>query len=409
MRFRFVAVLAVAALAVTACGDDDDGEAAPTTTSATEVAGEPILVSLMGSLSQQPEVFDAAEAAASAINDAGGIPDPDGGEARPIEFVRCDEATVHVSPNNPLDCARKAIEADVVADVGLLMNGADGVTALTEAGIPLVGPLALVPPVWTEELSFPFSGAAAVGSAGLGVALQQEAGDKVAAFLVDTPARPALSSGITALLANGEEDLVGEVGIPLDASVDLAPIVAQGIANDPDGVAVVADTDRTIRVIQALQAAGYDGPIALSAMSVTEDILELFEGSDPGSLIIVSNFAAIDGDDETIAEFNEEMAEYAPDAARNELGLNAWLAVHTLADVLNDVDSIDRESIAAALAGREITDGAAPGYTLGTEGITFLPFPRVPRATVQVQTVEDGDIVPAGDGEFIDLNTLNAG
>lgn len=407
------------ALAVAACGsDDDDGEAASNDMgesepsgeqASTELTGDPVLVSLMGSESQQPEIFDAAEAAAAAINDAGGIPDPAGGEARPLEFVRCDEATIHESPNNPLDCARQAIDAGVVADVGLLMNGEDGVTALTEAGVPLVGPLALVPPIWTEELSFPFSGAASVASAGLGVALQQEAGDKVAAFLVDTPARPALSSGIKSLLANGEDDLVSEVGIPLDASADLAPIIAQGIAKDPDGVAVVADTDRTIRVIQTLQAAGYDGPIALSAMSVNDEILDLFEGSDPGSLIIVSNFAAIDGEDDTVAEFNEEMDKYAPDADRNEMGLNAWLAVHTLADILNDVDSVDRESIAAALDGHEISDGAAPSYTLGTQGITFQPFPRVPRATVQVQTVDDGDIVPAGDGEFIDLNTRSAG
>jgi len=58
----------------------------------------------------------------------------------------------------------------------------------------------------------------------------------------------------------------------------------------------------------------------------------------------------------------------------------------------------------ASLKGSKVSIGVAPDFTYGTPN--FLKLPQLPRATVQFQTVKDGQInAPAG-GEFTDLNEL---
>jgi hypothetical protein len=84
--------------------------------------------------------------------------------------------------------------------------------------------------------------------------------------------------------------------------------------------------------------------------------------------------------------------------------LNAWLSVHFIADQLAELPKIDAPSLLKALNAAPTADlGVAPPFKLG-DGKAYMKLPRIPRATVQFQKVEDGKIV--ADGEFVDLDTL---
>jgi hypothetical protein len=79
--------------------------------------------------------------------------------------------------------------------------------------------------------------------------------------------------------------------------------------------------------------------------------------------------------------------------------------VHLAAEIAATLPQITAASFAKALNDRKVNIGIAPPFTLGKKDI-FLPFPRVFRATVQYQDVKGGRIVPTGNGQFVDLNTL---
>ena len=105
--------------------------------------GEPIrfvVATAVSGVVAQPEIFDAADAAVAAINADGGIPDPAGGPARPLEVVRCEAgAGGNDDPDAALNCAQDTIDQGVIAVVGRYLFGADATQAWAEAGIPMIG------------------------------------------------------------------------------------------------------------------------------------------------------------------------------------------------------------------------------------------------------------------------------
>ena len=98
------------------------------------------------------------------------------------------------------------------------------------------------------------------------------------------------------------------------------------------------------------------------------------------------------------------MDAHAPDAPRTELAINAWASVHLFADVLGELDTIDAavDRRGARRAGRSTS--AWPRRSPWASPDNPLDLPRIFRVTFQVQEVRDGEIVPSGDGEFLDVN-----
>ena len=64
----------------------------------------------------------------------------------------------------------------------------------------------------------------------------------------------------------------------------------------------------------------------------------------------------------------------------------------------------DAAGMAVALQGLKVTEGASPPFTLGVSGLKLLPFPRVPRSTVQAQLIKGGQVLALKDGQFIDID-----
>ena len=419
---RWVGTAAIAAVAITGCGGDDNGDddAAPTTgagggsettaASAPELEGEPIrfvVATAVSGVVAQPEIFDAADAAVATINADGGIPDPAGGPARPLEVVRCEAgAGGNVDPDVALRCAQDTIAQGVVAVVGRYLFGADGTQAWAEAGIPMIGSAPVETEDFLNEMVFPISGGALAGAPGVAIALQEAGAQSIALITGDVEAGRQLPGLMTPAMQS-EDDLVQEVYVPLDPSADYTPQLSQLVSANPDAVAVFGSSDINVRVIAGLRSAGYTGLIGVPGTGLNQDGLETLGDAAEG-LVVVSDFEAATGEGERIQQFNEEMDAHAPDAPRTGLAINAWASVHLFADVLREVDTIDAASITAALDGREVDLGVAPPFTLGVPDNT-LNLPRIFRVTFQVQEVQDGEIVPSGDGAFLDVNDFVSG
>jgi ABC-type branched-subunit amino acid transport system substrate-binding protein len=350
----------------------------------------------------QPEIFDAADAAVAAINGEGGIPDPAGGPARPLEVVRCEAgAGGNVDPDVALRCAQDTIEQGVLAVVGRFLFGADGTQAWAEAGVPMIGSSPAETEDFLNELVYPISGGALTGGPGLGIALQEAGAETIAVVTGDVEAGRQLPGLMTPGLRE-EDDLVQEVYVPLDPSADYTPQLSQLVSANPDAVAVFGSSDINVRVIAGLRSGGYTGLIGVPGTGLGPEGLETLGDAAEG-LLLVSGFEAPTGEGEAIQQFNDEMDAHAPDAPRTELAVNAWASVHLFADVLRELDTIDGPSLIAALDGREVDLGVAPPFTLGVPD-NPLSLPRIFRVTFQVQEVRDGEIVPSGDGEFLDVN-----
>lgn len=388
-----------------------DTAATATEAPAAEVPdGEPIKFTAATAVSgvvAQPEIFDAVDAAVESINGAGGIADPAGGPNRPLEVVRCEAgAGGNVEADVALRCAQDSIDAGVIAVLGKYLFGADGTQTWAGAGIPMIGTSPVETEDFINELVYPLSGGAITGGPGVGIALQQAGAKTIALITGDVDAGRQLPGLMTPGLAS-EDDLVQEVYVPLDPSADYTPQLSQLVSANPDGIAVFGSSDINVRVIAGLRGAGYTGLIAVPGTGLTPDGIEVLGDAAEG-VLLVSGFEAATGEGEAIDQFNAEMDATAPDAARTELAINAWSSVHLFAEVLGELDTIDSASLVAALNNRPVDLGVAPPFTLGVPD-NQLGLPRVFRVTFQVQEISDGEIVPSGDGAFLDVNDFVTG
>lgn len=415
---KWMAGIGLLALIASGCSGDDDGGSADTTeggsdttgTTAPLPEGEPIKFAVTTAVSGivgQPEIFDAADAAVAAINGEGGIPDPAGGANRPLEVVRCEvEGGGNLDPDAALNCANDTIDAGVIAVVGRYLFGADGTQAWAEAGIPMLGSSPVEVEDYVNPNVFPISGGAPAGAGGAGVALQQAGAKTIALITGDVDAGRSLPNLMTPVLES-EDDLVEQLYLPLDPSADFTPQLTQLVSANPDGVALFGSTDINVRAVVGLRSAGYTGLIAMPGTGLGTDGLETL-GETAEGLLIVSGFQSADDTGDDIDQFNAEMDAVDSDAPRTELAVNAWASVHLFSDVLQELDTIDAASVLAALDGREVDLGVAPPFTLGVAD-NPTGAPRIFRVTVQVQEVEDGKILPTGDGEFLDINDFYSG
>lgn len=395
------AVAALAAAAVTSCSDSgSDAEYGK------DLTGEPINLSVIASGPgpiYQPELLKAAKAAVNAVNDAGGVRPGGGGEARPLKLIHCEASTV-TDPNAATKCAREAIDAKVVASVGKYVSSDQVVQAFQGAGIPLVGTMVQTGQDFTNPASFPIVGGSPMLSAATGVALQQAGAKTVAVVTGDSPSGRLVPQYVKALLGS-PGDLKGAYYLPFDASADLTSHFSQIAAARPDGVALLASTDVTSKTIVGLRQAGYQGKIAVVATAVSAGSLAKMGDASEGTIVISDYQPVTSTSNPKIKQFLDETSKYGDgEIEGTEFALNAWASVHLVADRLTGMPQISGTALMKSLEGSRVSLGIAPDFTYGTPN--FLKLPRIPRATVQFQTVRSGKIMASEGGGFTDLTSL---
>jgi ABC-type branched-subunit amino acid transport system substrate-binding protein len=368
------------------------------------LTGEPVKLSLIASGPgpiYQPELLKATQAAVNAINDAGGVKPGGQGEARPLKLVHCEASTV-TDPNAATKCAREAIAEKVVAGVGKYVSSDAVVQAFQGAKIPLVGTQVQTGQDFSNPVSFPIEGGSPMLSAATGAALQQAGAKTVAVVTGDSPSGRLVPGFVKALLAS-PADLKGAHYLSFDVSADLTSQFSQIAAARPDGVALLASTDVTAKTIVGLRQAGYQGKIAVVATAVSDASLAKLGDAGEGTIVISDYDAVTNTANPKIKQFVDEMAKYGDGKVEGtEFALNAWAATHLVAARLNGMTEISGTGLMKALEGSKVSIGIAPDFTFGSPN--FLRLPRLPRATVQFQTVRGGKIMAPAGGTFTDLN-----
>ena len=363
---RLIAALAAAGLMLAACGDDDDddaatditagGEDAATATTAAdggaattaaaeagattteagtsepategggeEATGEPIKVMVSAPVDTQlppyPNIPGAAEVYEQYINDSGGV------AGRPLDVITCDNKG---DPNEGANCARQAVEEQVVAVVGSFTFDASRIIpVLEEANIAWFGACCpLVAQEFTSSISFVLGSLLPGMGAGLGWKMAQDGCENPVNVVIDIPAGdvayPALQSTPTRSVAviPARGGWSRSLAVPGDYSAQVAEAT-----DGSDCIAGGISDSNWAAWLPAMAAAGADQRLYGLQGNLNSVIVEQFPELTEGAVISGSypNIAAPMWED-----YRAALEEYdAPDLDWNSLaGLGTWAGVH---------------------------------------------------------------------------------
>ena len=368
----------------TEAGGDETAPAGPAT-------GEPIKFMTIATFESPnfsvPQVQTAIEARVKAINEAGGV------NGRPLEAEFCND---RFDPNEASACARRAAEIGAVAVLGGTTPQAQAIfPVLAEEQIPWVGGSGTAGAIELQDpISYPIIGGSPAMLIGVGRALVDQSGPNVAVITTDNAASQAgsdaVSQGIAA--AGGTAQVFPA---PLD-TVDFSGIVATALATNPDAVAITTPPEPAPKVVQALRQAGYQGLIGSPSSLLPPASLEALGTDAEGVILGYRMVPTTNTDNETVAQFLEEIQAEQADVRIDELGLNAWTAVNFLADVAGELDTVDGPSIMAYLDDlpAPIELGSVPPYGSGEAP---EEFPRAVNFVAILGQIQDGQVVQSGD------------
>jgi ABC-type branched-subunit amino acid transport system substrate-binding protein len=389
-----VALCAAAAttLALSGCAQNSEGDGG----SGGGSDGGPIrlmvIESMTGMMGIDQTAPAGAEAAAAAINDAGGVGD------REIEIIACDTAS---DPNKSTECARDAIEQDVVAVVGSFdpAGVAASLPVLDAAGIPYLASLALFPSEFSSANSFPVTAGAPGGTFGM-VTAADDAGCKVVGTLGDT----AIDQGQTEALAAGLT-AAGMEGyyVELPASTpDVTPVVAELLDRDPDCIAYAASGQVGVQIFSAVRRAGSDAQFISATGSMLVPFLQAL-GEDAEGLIATSEVQNLDTPD--LQPFRDDMEKYQPDVEPVNFTLYGWYGVQAFAQAAEGLDEITAATLLEQLG--TIDDLELPGLPPVdfTQTRDSELFPRMFNTQIRYFAVENSTYVPSDD-EWHDASTV---
>ncbi len=409
-------MLVVGALAVAACGGDDDSEAsAPATTAAVETpattaaaetpattaaetpattaaaeapTGEPIKVMATGTIESAafslPTIPLGAQIAVDEINAAGGI------NGRPLELIVCND---QLDPNLAAACVQQAVEEGAVALVGGLSVFEPIVFPLLQtSGIPWVG--AATSSDFSTPILFPVGADGATGFAGIGAAAI-ETGCTNPAILISATGSPANTAAIRA----GIEMEGGTVAVELQTNgPDIAPLVESALAEGADCIASGVSPAETGGLVAAvagrLPIVTLDGPLPEGLAAAL--------GSAADGIHVVSGFRLPAAGDPNVVALAEKSAAINPDAPIDHFWITGYSSVKIVAEVLAGSDDASPAAVLDGLPGITAFD---TGFGAVIDFSTPNPvagFERVFNTEMYLWVVQDGKFALVQD-ETLDM------
>lgn len=293
------ALLAVAALVATACGEDADDAAGDSTTTTVALAGEPVVVYTIGELSAgiaAPEIPEGLEAGIAAINRAGGLP----GE-RPVRLEVCDTRD---DPNTAAACARAAVDDGAVAVLGsFTFHGDQVLPILEEARIASLGLVPLGAADFVSPAAFPIDGGLVTGAGGVAYELADQGFEHIAVVRTDIPDAAALAGFAQQALDNFGLEVAAEVPVPQGAP-DMVPFVTAAQEADADAVIVGMEGADATNFAVAWRDAEPDAGLGM----LVTDLEALFEAlGDVGDVVTAGAYLEDPEQSEAIATYHEHL------------------------------------------------------------------------------------------------------
>jgi ABC-type branched-subunit amino acid transport system substrate-binding protein len=432
---RSVALLAVPAMLLVACGSDDD-ESSPTTPAATDAAGttpeataaadttpaettpeatgvvettpvteavaapsgDSVKVMVMGSFTGPYDTsfsFDTANAAAKAINDAGGI------QGHPYEILTCDDK---FDPNATLDCARQAADAGVVAIIaGLALTG-DYIDFAAQEGIPVIPAVGFNAAEFQNDITFPLtSGAAGYGTAAIAEVIAQGV-TKISLVYDDSSglAKPSAESAAAALEAQGI-DVTNIIPMPIDIA-DASSILAAAEADGAEGAGLLLQGAQVAKFLQARDQAGSEIFVGSYDLSLEPAIIKTLGPAAEGVLMASPFKQLTTKGDPGVDQFFAELKAYDASISTDDwsipgVGLGVYAATHLIGQAAQEAATLDAAGVLAVLPTIDAFDiGIMAPVDLTTSNTTAVPgFTRLFNSKFYFNKIEGGILVPLGD------------
>jgi ABC-type branched-subunit amino acid transport system substrate-binding protein len=350
-------------------------------------------------LASFPEVFGAAQAAALAVNNTGGV------NGHTIHIVTCND---QFTPNGATACARQAVSDHVVAYAGFDLLSSAIYPVLQNAGI--ASTLLAVAPIDAQTPGqFPITGGGVTEFYGHAYAAAK-AGAKTAAIVI--PEIPGYQTDIS-----NEELTAKAVGLKIvkviavpSSQTTFAATLQQLRATNPDAVLNLLTPGAQALLTQTAKSEGYS-PIWVAD----------YAGQDPKSLAaIVPNTSALwlesalppaTAKDKFngIAQFDTEMTAAAgsgvSDAGSDgwsEAAVNTWLQIHAIAEVA--------KTVKGALTAATVMTALKSTHGLDLYGLTSWSPAQTTGPKVAPYVTDDGAIYygPVVNGTFTPVSTTSA-
>jgi ABC-type branched-subunit amino acid transport system substrate-binding protein len=335
-----------------------------------------------------PEVETGAQAAADAINSAGGI------NGHKIELTFCNSKG---DVNQAMTCARQAVSGHDVAVIGQTdFFDPQTMPILENAGIPDIGVYSGGATIdGTSPISFPLNAGNFGAYSALPYAYKSEGDKTVGLLAIDLPITLNFSAVVAKAAAAAGIKTVGPVEVPEQGVSDYTPYAQQLKSLDADGVVAMVGASQFDPIVQAAGSIGLDAQFGVCSTcdQTGEDIL------------LSSAYPLVtDTSNPGIAEYNKELkADGKPVASATDVdaypGLNAWAAMHAAADVAKGISgTVTAASMVAALHdARNVNVENLLTWNPADLGSDSLgKFPRFPKTDYYIFVMKNNKIADAG-------------
>lgn len=322
-----------------------------------------------------------AEAAASAINQAGGV------DGHKIKIISCDTAS---DPNKSAQCARQAISQKVAAVVGSFdpIGVSTSLPLLESAKIPYIGPIGTVPAEYSNPVSFPVTSGDPGGTFGM-VMMAKNAGCKT----VGTFGDPAADGGVSTQLADSIKQAgMNAVFVKLPTGTsDVTPEVSELLQSHPNCVAYALSGQVAVQLFSAIRQQGSNAQLITSTGCLLPPFLKAL-GKNANGILANSQTPPLNSPD--LTSFTDDLTKYQPNVQPNPFDLMSWYAVQTFKLAATGMSSITAPALLQKLP--TMTDIKLAGLATFSFNKTLesKDWSRTFNPTIQNFVVKNGAYVP---------------
>jgi len=352
--------------------------AATATVHAAAASGPVVKVGMIAPITSptaaNPDQGEAFKAAVAAFNKRGGL----GTSGSRMQAVICDTKG---DANGEVDCARKMVDAGVVATINdLAYNNPSGVQeVLARAGIPRIG-LGSTGTESDTTLNYPLSTGIVGAYEADAVGFADRGKTKVVLVRTDAATGGAFKAFISPPFKAAGVDVVGDVAIATGSS-DYAPYVAEIQRSDPDAVLLAIDDTSAAQLIAAMGQLDYKVLLGGHPGTFPLEVLRKFKDDTKGTLLAesfpypsqnnVKNFPSLK---QFFADMKASGKAILDPKKLQPTSFYPWVSTLAFVNVLADVDGVTKDSVVEALATAKDVDleGLAAPWTPSAPGFSFF-------------------------------------
>jgi ABC-type branched-subunit amino acid transport system substrate-binding protein len=271
-----------------------------------------------------PDSQAGAEAAAAAINKAGGI------KGRQVQIIFCNNQSVSATAVN---CARQAVDAGAVAVVGHVTSASTfDIPVYAQAGIPDIGNWTVGNPIdWTNPNEFPIAGGTAGAYSSLPFAFKKLGKKRLVIVIQDVPASAAGGKIAKNAAKVAGVPVVGTILLP-GSTTDFAPQAQKLRELNPDSVEFITSAGVSGGLMRAAFSLGVKPLWSHNSASIGEAEVGQIGAPAEGMLLAGAFPTYHDTQVPGIKRWLAEMKAAGKDDVTQlkQLGLDAWLSVYAV-------------------------------------------------------------------------------